>query len=102
MIVTVILAMIIIVIIAITRCNMMFRSLESSLSCPWIAQDGPQGRPLPCNRRLDENGFCAACDKNGKAFRVAIAGQTWLSLGISHGEYRIKGVVYRIEEVVSS
>lgn len=30
-------------------------------------KDGMNGRTLPCNRRVDENGFCAVCDKKGKA-----------------------------------
>jgi hypothetical protein len=30
-------------------------------------QEGMQGRMLPCNRRVDENEFCAVCQKKGKA-----------------------------------
>ncbi len=36
----------------------------------WIAlncQEGMQGRMLPCNRRVDENEFCAVCQKTTKA-----------------------------------
>ena len=30
-------------------------------------QEGMQGRMLPCNRRVDENEFCAVCQKTTKA-----------------------------------
>merc|ERR1719183_1406351 len=29
-------------------------------------QEPQEGRGLPCNRRVDENGFCAACNRAGK------------------------------------
>ena len=34
---------------------------------PSGTQEGMQGRMLPCNRRVDENEFCAVCQKKGKA-----------------------------------
>merc|ERR1719210_1460814 len=30
-------------------------------------QELKEGRPLPCNRRVDSSGFCASCNRAGKA-----------------------------------
>ena len=49
----------------------------------FLCQEGMNGRTLPCNKRLDENGYCASCDKKGKATSlVRISSYVWLFLAM--------------------